>query len=192
MNHRRSSILKAAAVGTLGALLTVVGASPVLAASNVTQTVTAGVLSASVADLALADVIFSNSVQTTNGSMILSADDSTGTAAGWHVTLQTSAFVYSGTHAGTSIPAASFAITSVSAPTLVSGQAVNATAATGPEIPPTSPIGTLDSARSVISATAAYGTGSYTQALGVSLTIPPGSKIGTYTGTLTTTISAGP
>jgi hypothetical protein len=52
--------------------------------------------------------------------------------------------------------------------------------------------GTLDVARSVISATAAYGTGTYTQAIAVSLTIPAGSKIGTYTGTLTTTISAGP
>jgi hypothetical protein len=192
MTINRSSLVKAVTVSALSALLAVVGAMPVLAASTVIQTVSAGVLSASVTNLTLANVIYSNSAQTTTGSMTLSADDSTGTAAGWHVTLQTSAFAYTGANAGTSIPATEFAITSVAAPVLVSGQAVNATAATGPEIPPLSPLGTLDSARSVISATAAYGTGSYTQAIGVSLTIPAGSKIGTYTGTLTTTISAGP
>jgi len=191
MNLTRSSVFKLAAAGGLSAVLGIVGASPAFAASSVSQTVTAGVLNASVADLVLGSVIYSNSAQTTAGSMTLSADDSTGAAAGWHVTLQTSAFAYSGSYAGTAIPAAAFAITGVSAPLLVSGQAVNATAATGPEIPPTSPIGTLDSARSVISATAGYGTGSYTEAIAVALTLPAGSKIGTYTGTLTTTISVG-
>ena len=193
MSHRRSSsIFKAASVCALSAVLTVLGAAPVLAANTVTQAVTVGVLSASVGNLTLSSVVYSNSAQTTNGSMTLNADDSSGAAAGWHVTVQTSSFAYTGSYAGTAIPAASFAVTGVSAPILVSGQAVNATAATGPEIPPLSPIGTLDVARSVISATAAYGTGTYTQAIAVSLTIPAGSKIGTYTGTLTTTISAGP
>ena len=193
MSHRRSSsIFKAASVCALSALLTVFGAAPVVAANTVTQAVTVGVLSASVGNLALSSVVYSNSAQTTNGSMTLNADDSSGAAAGWHVTVQTSSFAYTGAYAGTAIPTVNFAITGVSAPILVSGQAVNATAATGPEIPPLSPIGTLDVARSVISATAAYGTGTYTQAIAVSLTIPAGSKIGTYTGTLTTTISAGP
>jgi hypothetical protein len=193
MNYTRPSlVIKAVVLGSTIATLLAVTASPVMAASAVTQTITPGVLNASIADLSLSPVVYSNSSQTSTGSMTLNADDSTGNAAGWHVTLQTSGFVYSGTQAGTAFPAASFAITSIAAPVLVSGQAVNATAATGPEIPPTSPIGTLDSARSVISATAAYGTGSYTQAIGVTLTIPAGSKIGTYTGTLTTTIVAGP
>jgi len=151
VSHRRSSsVLKAVAVCALSAILTVAGAAPVLAANTVTQAVTVGVLSASVGNLALASVVYSNSAQTTNGSMTLTADDSSGAAAGWHVTLQTSTFAYSGAYAGTAFPAASFAITSASAPVLVSGQAVDATAATGPEIPPLSPIGTLDVARSVI------------------------------------------
>ncbi|HEV2952626.1 MAG TPA: hypothetical protein VG015_00870 [Candidatus Dormibacteraeota bacterium] len=178
--------------GFLTALaFTITGALPALASNGVTQNITAGVLSGSVGDLALSDVIYSNSAQTTTGSLLVSADDSTGAALGWHVTLQASSFVYSGIHVGTAFPAASLAITGVSAPILVSGQAVNATAATGPEVPPTSPVGTLDSARSVISATAGYGTGSYTEALAVALTIPAGSKIGTYAGTITTTISIG-
>ena len=65
-------------------------------------------------------------------------------------------------------------------------------ASTGPQVPPTSPIGTLDTARKTLVATAAYGAGTYTQALGVTLTIPAMSRVGTYTGTLTTTITSAP
>jgi hypothetical protein len=191
MLKRSSSILKAAVAGGAVSALFLVGVSPVLAANGVSQTVTAGVLSASVSDLALPSIGYSNSAQANPGSMTLSADDTSGAAAGWNVTLQVSSLAYSGSFAGTAIPAANFVLTSVAQPVLVSGQAVNATAATGPEIPPTSPLGALDTPRKVIAATAAYGTGSYTQALGVLLTIPAGSKIGTYTGTLTTTITAG-
>ena len=75
---------------------------------------------------------------------------------------------------------------------MVSGQAVGIAAATGPQVPPTSPVGTLDTPRQVLYATAGYGNGSYTQALNVSLTIPELSRVGTYTGTLTTTITAAP
>ncbi|CAN5461824.1 hypothetical protein BH20CHL6_BH20CHL6_15370 [soil metagenome] len=57
---------------------------------------------------------------------------------------------------------------------------------------PPSPVGTLDSARKVVQANAGYGEGTYTQDLGVSLLIPAQSRAGTYTGTLTTTISAAP
>ena len=189
---RKRSLLvyrNAGIVCGLSALLTI-GASPVLA-GNVSQSVAAGVLNASISDLALPGLTYSNSVQTSTGSMVLHADDSSGAAAGWNVTVQVSPLVYSGSYVGTSIPAANFALTSVAQPLLVSGQTVDATAATGPEIPPTSPLGTLDTPRKVIAATAAYGTGTYTQALGVTLTIPAGSKIGTYAGTMTTTIIAG-
>jgi len=72
------------------------------------------------------------------------------------------------------------------------GQAVAPAAATGPQVPPTSPIGTLDTPRKTISATAAYGSGTYSQALGITLTIPAMSHVGTYTGTLTTTITSAP
>jgi hypothetical protein len=188
---RQPSILRAAAVaGILSALLTLAGSSPALAGGIVTQAVTPGVLSASIADLTLGSVVFSYSAQSTTGSMTLSADDSSGAAAGWKVSLQSSAFVYTGSYGGTDILPANFAITSVAIPVLVSGQAVNNL--TGPRIPPTSPVGTLDSARQVITSNAAYGQGSYTEAIGVSLGIPAGSKVGIYTGTLTVTISASP
>jgi hypothetical protein len=125
--------------------------------------------------------------------MTLTADDSTGSGAGWNVTIMASAFVWVGTaNGGIDIPAANFALTSAAAPTLIAGQVVSATAATGPQVPPTSPIGALNSPRKTLSATAAYGAGTYSQALGVTLTIPAQSRVGIYTGTLTTTITSAP
>ena len=75
---------------------------------------------------------------------------------------------------------------------MVAGQAVSVAAATGPQVPPTSPLGTLDTARKTLSATAAYGAGTYTQDLGITLAIPAMSRVGVYTGTLTTTITSAP
>jgi hypothetical protein len=123
--------------------------------------------------------------------MILTASDTSGVVGvGWNVTIQASAFAYSGGFGGTSIPASHFAITAAAAPIKVSGQAVDAT--NGPKVPATSPIGSLDGARKVLQSNALYGVGTYTQALDVSLTIPAQSRTGTYTTSLTTTISVGP
>jgi hypothetical protein len=144
---------------------------------------------AAVADLTLPAVAYSHSAQSSTGSMTLTIDSSTN-AAGWNVTILSSAFVYSGVNSGSNIPAANFALTSAAAPVMASGQAVDAT--NGPKVPTVSPVGTLDSARKTVQANAGYGEGSYTQALGVSLTIPAQSRAGTYTGTLTTTIAAAP
>ena len=140
---RKRSLLvyrNAGIVCGLSALLTI-GASPVLA-GNVSQSVAAGVLNASISDLALPGLTYSNSVQTSTGSMVLHADDSSGAAAGWNVTVQVSPLVYSGSYVGTSIPAANFALTSVAQPLLVSGQTVDTKAATGTEIQPTRPLRT--------------------------------------------------
>jgi hypothetical protein len=125
--------------------------------------------------------------------MVLTVDDSTGSGAGWNVTIQASDFVWVGTaNGGTDIPASAFSLTSASAPTAIAGQAVSVALSTGPQVPPTSPIGTLDSPRKTLVATAAYGAGTYSQDLGVTLTIPPQSRVGVYTGTLTTTITSAP
>jgi hypothetical protein len=123
--------------------------------------------------------------------MLLTVDDSAGSGAGWNVTIQSSAFIWVGTaNGGTDIPASDFAITSAAAPTMIAGQAVSVALSTGPQVPPTSPLGSLDSARQTLVATAAYGAGTYSQALGVTLTIPAQSRVGVYTGTLTTTITS--
>jgi hypothetical protein len=178
----------AAAIVALLLVLSDVAAS--LAANTVTQVITAGTRSASLADLTLGSLSVAHTAQTSTGTMTLTADDSTGTNLGWNVTIQSSAFVYSGGFGGTNIPAANFSLTSAGAATVTAGQAVDATG--GPKVPAISPIGTLDSARKVVQALALFGNGTYTQSLGVSLTIPASAAQGTYTGTLTTTISAAP
>ena len=165
-------------------------AMPVAAANIITQVVAAGSRSASVANLTLGGMTTAHIDQTNTGTMVLSADDSTGSNLGWNVTILSSAFVYSGANSGVDIPAADFSLTSAAAAVRTAGQAVNGVG--GPKVPVISPVGTLDSARKTLQALALFGNGTYTQDLGVSLLIPADSAAGTYTGTLTTTISAGP
>jgi hypothetical protein len=176
-----------------GALFVATTAGSAAAANTVTQAITGSGLTASVADLTLASVAYQNAAHDVTGTMVLTADDSTGSGAGWNVTIQSSAFAWVGTaNGGIDIPAARLALTSAAAPTLVAGQAVSVALSTGPQVPPTSPLGTLDTPRKTLVATAAYGAGTYTQALGVTLTIPAQSRVGVYTGTLTTTITSAP
>jgi hypothetical protein len=182
-----SSVLLAAAIA-IGATV------PALADNSVVQTLNAGILTASVANGGMSAITVSHANQTSTGTLTLSADDSTGSALGWNVTVQSSAFAYTGDYAATqtAIGAANFSLSAAAEPTLIAGQAVSSvTTATGPQVPPTSPAGTLNSARKVVMASAAYGSGSYTQALDVSLVVPADSRPGTYTGTLTTTIISG-
>jgi hypothetical protein len=175
------------------ALLVAAVAGPSAAADTVILSITGSGLTASVADLTLTSVPYQNAAHNVSGSMVLTADDSTGSGAGWNVTIISSAFVWVGTaNGGTNIPAANFALTSAAAPAMIAGQVVNVAASTGPQVPPISPFGTLDTARKTLVATAAYGQGTYSQALGVTLTIPAMSRVGTYTGTLTTTITSAP
>ena len=178
----------ALAFATAAALALVI---PVAAANVVTQTINAGTRSASIANLTLGAVSYSHSAQTNTGTMVLTADDSSGTGAGWNVTVQTSAFVYSGANGGTDIPAANFSITSASAATSTAGEAVSLIG--GPKVPLTfTAPATLDVARKTLQAEITFGEGTYTQDLGVSFAIPAQSRVGTYTGTMTVTISAGP
>ena len=177
----------------VGALLLATVAGPAFAADRVILAITGSGLTASVADLTLTSVPYQNAAHAVSGTMVLTADDSTDSGAGWNVTIISSAFVWVGTaNGGTDIPAADFALTSAAAPSMIAGQVVSVAASTGPQVPPTSPLGTLDSARKTLVATAAYGQGTYTQALGVTLTIPAMSRVGTYTATLTTTITSAP
>jgi hypothetical protein len=155
-----------------------------LADNTVTQEVTAGTRSASIADVALDAVSYSHSDQLQSGTLVLSADDSTGSDAGWNVTVQTSAFTRAG---GGSVPAANFVLGTPATPSMTAGQAVD-----GTDGPLAGVGGGLDSARKVVFANEGFGKGTYTQDLPVSLTVPGQSLAGTYSATLTVTISAGP
>jgi hypothetical protein len=181
-----------AGVGAAAMLVATI-AGPALAADTVTLAITGSGLTASIDDVTLTSTAYQNAAHNVTGTMTLTADDSTGSGAGWNVTVQSSAFVWVGTaNGGIDIPASRFALTSAAVPTWIAGQVVGVAAATGPQVPPTSPIGTLDTPRKTLSATAAYGSGTYSQALGVTLTIPAMSRVGTYTGTITTTITSAP
>ena len=160
------------------------------AANTVTQVVTAGTRSASVADLTLSPVSYSTADQISVGTLTLTVDDQSGTAAGWSATLQVSDFAYTGASSGVDIPASNFAITSLGNPNATTGQAVDA--AGGPRTPVAGATGPLNVARTVLLADAGYGQGSYTQALDVQLTIPGGSVAGAYTGSFTVTVGAAP
>jgi hypothetical protein len=190
----RNSVQRRLAFGLgVGALLVATIAGPASAADSITQAITGSGLTASVADLTLASAAYQNAAHNVTGTMVLTADDSTGSGAGWNVTIQSSAFTWVGTaNGGINIPAANFALTSAAAPAMIAGQAISVALSTGPQVPPTSPLGTLDTPRKTLVATAAYGAGTYTQALGVTLTIPAMSRVGIYTGTLTTTITSAP
>jgi hypothetical protein len=127
--------------------------------------------------------------------MTLTATDHSGTNAGWNVTVQASNFNWApggtGAVGGASIPASDFALTSAPAPTLTDdGQPVDPIG--GPLVPSTSPLGTLDQPRKVMQANPAFGSGSYSQILGVRLDIPARSTVGTYTSTFTVSITSGP
>ena len=163
----------------------VVSVVALLAAPSAVQ----AALTASVADLNLPAVTSSHVAQTNTGTMTLSVSDSA-PGAGWNVTILSSAFAYSGPNGGSSIPAMNLSITAAGSPALVSGQAIDPIG--GPKVPPSGTTGTLDVARKTIQAEAGYGGGTYTQDLAVSLVVPADSRAGTYTASLTVTVSAGP
>jgi hypothetical protein len=155
-------------------------------------------LTASVENLEMPAVPYSHHPQTTSGRAVLTATDSSlyvplvGNllGIGWHVTGQTSALVYSGPNQGTSIPAANLSVASVEAPVAQTGsQPIHPIG--GPRAA-ASPAGSLDTPRKVLQANSGYGAGTYTQGIALSLTIPANTRAGTYTATLTTTISTGP
>jgi hypothetical protein len=178
------------------ALLVATFAGPALAADTVTQGVTAGVLSASVANVTLPSVPYQNATHDVTSTMTLTVDDSTNSNAGWGVTIEEAGFVYTdgaGTpNALNDIPASNFAVTSAAAPVTLAGHLASDVAATGPEVATTFVAGPLSSPRRTIEATAGYGQGTYSQVLGISLTIPAMSKVGTYTGLLIVTFVAAP
>lgn len=178
VTDRRASL--AIRVVTLGLVATTALAIP--AASRAADP------SATVADLALPPVAYSHAAQTSTGTMTLTIDSATNTA-GWHVTILSSPFVYSGVNNGTNIPAANLSLDSAAAPVMTSGQAIDATG--GPMVG-ANPAGTLDIARKTVQAQAAFGQGTYTQELNVSLSIPAQTAAGSYVGTLTVTAAVGP
>ena len=189
------SIRRRLALGTgASAILVAAMAGPALAANEVTQAITGSGLTASVADLTLPSVAYQNGAHNVTGTMILTADDSTGSGAGWNVTIQSSDFVWVGHGERRHRHPCGRSSRSRRPRCADLGRRPGhrCCAVHGSPGPADLPLGTLDSPRKTLVATAAYGAGTYTQSLGVTLTIPAQSRVGVYTGTLTTTITSAP
>lgn len=163
---------------------------PTFAAGTVTQVINCGgsgnSLAASIADMNLNAVNFSTVAQDSQGNLNLAAGENGCAAKGWNVTIQASEWVKDG--GGTAIPDTAFALTQVANPNVVSGQGIDSNG--GPKS--VNSIGVLNQSRKVLQATPGYGLGSYSQVLGVKLTIPAVTLPGTYKTTVTTTIQTGP
>jgi hypothetical protein len=186
------SKLHRAVLGGIGAMLVAISlVTPGLAADTVTQVITGnGALSASVANASMGSIAYSNAAGSTTGTLTLTVDDPRGTSAGWNVTIQSGDFIYGGAANASAqdLPASGFAITTVNTPTVIAGQAVGV----GGPLAVGAAAASLDVARTPIRANAGYGSGSYSQTLPVSLAIPALSQAGTYTATLTVSITSGP
>jgi hypothetical protein len=120
-------------------------------------------------------------------AMVIQIDDSSGTGAGWSVSIVASDL----TGDGDVIAAENVAIVGAVAPTHVSGQPRDEAAATGPFVGPTANTA-IDTVRVVSAAGAGYGQGTYDQSLPMEINVPALTKAGAYTGTLTTSTSAAP
>lgn len=175
-----------ALAGILAAgLVTGVMAGPALGANRVNQSVEPGTRSV-ISDLSL-DSVTSAGDRTISGTLIVTVDDATGTGAGWDVTIRASALVNTTSPAAPEIPASSLTLGDPGEPMVIAGQAVHTRhgpfAGSG---------GSLDVARTVISAGENHGLGTYTQSVPMTLQIPPGAASGMYTGTLTVSFGSGP
>jgi hypothetical protein len=165
------------------AVLTGVGLALVLVAPTFAAT------TASIANLTMAAATVSHVAQNKAGTLALSVTDTVG--LGWNVTVQSSSMRYSGAFGSTpanDIPAANLSLGTPAAPAFVSGQAINGT--NGPKAVGTG--GVLSAAIKVINANSGFGKGSYTQNVPLTVGIPANPRQGTYTATLTVTITVGP
>ena len=176
-------------LGLAGALaLSVATAIPALA-GTVTQVINCGStnsLSARIADLSLSAMNVSTAAQESPGTLTLTATETGCGGQGWNVTIQAATWTRQG--GGATIPASALSLTQVANPAPVSGQGVDTIG--GPKL--VNELGTLDHSRKVLQANQGYGLGSYTQVLGVKLTIPAVIPSGAYQTVVTTTITAGP
>jgi hypothetical protein len=184
MTLKRIRITRTMMVIAALALMAVIAGSA-LAAESVTQEVSGGDRSASVSGVDLGTVDYSHETQSSSGTISLQVDDSTGSDAGWNVTLQASDF----TDGDRVIEAGNFAVVNAQSPGLVVGQEIDP--ANGPMVA-SSATGSLASERKVLQSNAGYGKGTYSQDLDVQLLVPGQTLAGNYGANLTVNITAGP
>lgn len=142
-------------------------------------------------DAPLAEQTYSHALQTRTADITLSVDDSTGSGAGWNVTVQSTVLDFTANgDTDLDIPASALLVTSAAAPEYGAGQAIDND--NGPRVPAAVTNLSLEQARMVLQAAPDYGLGEYTQALGVKLDIPAQARAGSYSGNIIVTLTAGP
>lgn len=190
MSTRTTTVsIKVFAIGAV-TTLAFVGAPSAFAAPTdpiVVQQVAAGdLIAATSVTVPLASVTSDHSATFATADLNLHVDDATGSGDGWTVSQQISDFAYSGDSSTQgNIPAANFSITTI-------GDAIDATTTTADASLAKGTAGSLADGRTVFIATAEEGVGEYNSAIGVRLDIPADSRAGTYSATLTTTVTSGP
>lgn len=103
---------------------------------------------------------------------------------GWSVSVSASPYAYTGPHGGAAIPASNLQLTNAGIPVVIAGSA--------PGVSRVNTTGSMATSRKVLTASSGAGIGTYEQQLDFSLTIPGGSRAGTYQSTITLTSAAAP
>ena len=156
--------------------------------SATSATVTPGSLTAALSAVNFPESAFTHAAHTTTIPGTLAVDDQTGLLSGWGVTMSASDLVWSSPGGSASsirnIEGGALSVVAGGSVTTLSGDAL-ASSALGD-------LTALGSAKRILTAPVGDGSGSYTVPLTFSLAIPANAAAGSYTGTLTTTISAAP
>ena len=171
------------AAGLVVAAALGVGITPAIA-DTVGVTVIPGQRSASVSDIVLPPVVSEHAPRLTAGTVTLWADDSSGTNAGWNVTVKAAPFTGPQT-----LPASALSALYALPAVAHAGQAVDET--NGPQAVALAS-GTLETPRVLLAAQPGYGKGTYSEEIGLALLVPADALAGAYLTTLTVSITAGP
>lgn len=126
---------------------------------------------------------YSHGSQQVTATTTLTADDLTGSGAGWHVTVDTGGLTGSNNSAHV-IDASTFTVT---------GGTLDATSGSTTGVTANTTDQSLGSgAVSVLSAAAGSGDGTYTEGLTIGIAVPGNQAVDDYTGSLTITIATTP
>ncbi|WP_104198565.1 WxL domain-containing protein [Cryobacterium sp. Y29] len=164
------------------------GSAPTAATeSEVMAAIVAGPRTASLSALELPTVQYSHEAQFVQGVATVSVNDLSGSKTGWSVTQQASDLTWrsitDGPANGVDLSAANLVIEARASVVAVAGQDWHVSPLIG---------GSLDEAVTVMAAPQGRGSGEYTAPLRFRLAIPAQAPVGTYSGTLTTTLAVAP
>ena len=188
----RSHFKKLAAMAGIVTTLTAMSIAPAMAASDsdssaASATITAGTLATTLGDVAFGDIAYQFAARTVSTpNVALSVADSTGTDAGYQVSITATDLASGG--AGPDIAATAFKVAAVDNVAIVGGEGSNGEMPTVPAIS-----GNLSgTGQVVLSAAAGTGAGNYSADVDFDLAIPENTLADTYSGTLTTTVVVAP